>query len=306
MKNLALQFLIVLIFISSGKGQSNDYVNKIQRQIDKLFPSKFKVESKLDEVGNSIKISEIGNRDIFWYSSGSHKNYTLSDLSYSHKLAKTSAKIGRILIPILNEKGILNVEVGADDLIIKILCHQDYNSEIKKTIGAIVESINLFQQTYPQKYRNFQISFWDSSSPAKGVNGIIEFSYVSTIIDPNFEFCYTRIYDLKIPLSEEIFFNNFSIVPSPYGDQYVKIVSNCFEKANIFLSKVHRNEISGKNVFLMDEAKISRDYRKIHLKILISPYSEPQTVAYIGYLTCDFDVETKQLDNFILKMNKKG
>jgi hypothetical protein len=306
MKNIALQFLIVLIFISSGKGQSNDYVNKIQRQIDKLFPSKFKVESKSDEDGNSIKISEIGNRDIFWYSSGSHKNYTLRDLTYSYKLAKTSAKIGRMLIPILNEKGILNVEVGADDLTIKILCHQDYNPEIKKTIEAIVESINLFQQIYLQKYRNFQISFWDSSSPLKGVNGIIEYSYVSTIIDPNFEFCYTRIYDLKTPFSEEIFFNNFSIVPSPYGNQYVKIVNNSFEKANIFLSKVHRNEISGKNVFLMDEAKISRDYRKIHLKILISPYSELQTVAYIGYITCDFDVGTKQLDNFILKMNKKG
>jgi hypothetical protein len=304
MKNIALQFLMLLIFISSGKGQSNSYVNNVQRHIDKLFPSKFSVKNTSTEFGNSVRISEIGNNDIFFDMNGPLKNFTQKDLSYSYNLAKVSAKVGRALISQLSKKGISNIEVGADESTIKVIIHQDFmGTEIRKSVRAIVESINTFQENYPKKYHNFYISFRDSNSPEKGKDGLIECSYSAGMLDLNYEFCFSRIYDSKESLTENAVFNNLSFIPS--GNQHNSLINHVFKDANIFLSRTVVPSIKGNNVLLGDEIKIDGDYKKLLLKILISPYSQPQTTAYIGYITCDFDIETKQTNNFILKMNKK-
>lgn len=304
MKNIALQFLIALIFISNGKGQSNSYANSIQRHIDKLFPSKFRVKDTSTELGNSVRISEIGNNDIFFDVSEPLKNITQKDISYSHNLAKVSAQVGRAVISQLSKKGISNIEVGADESTIKVIIHQNFiGTDIKKNLGGILESINTFQENSPKKYHNFSISFRDSNSPEKGRGGLIESSYSARMLDPNYEFCYSRVYDYKESLTESTVFSNLSFIPS--GNQYKSLMNQVFKEANIFLSRYATSSIKGNNVMLGDEIKISGDYKKLHLKILISPYSQPQTTAYIGFITCDFDIETKQTNNFILKMNKK-
>ena len=295
--------MLVNMIVFDVNGQNNSYANSIQRHIDKLFPSKFKVKDITDKQGNSVIVSEIGNSDIFFKMDGSLKNFTYKDLSYSYNLAKASA-LSKKLISQLSEKGLSNIEIGADESTIKVIIHQDFTgTDIRKSIKAIVESINTSQENSPKKYHNFYISFRDSNSPKKGNDGIIEYSYSTTMKDPDYEFCYSEIYDFKEKLTESSVFNNISFIPM--GNQHNSLMNRVFDEANIFLNRTSNSLIKGNNVMLGNGVKISKDFKKLLVKILISPYSKPQTDAYVGYITCDYDIEMKQTDNFILKMNKK-
>ena len=295
--------ILVNVVVFETNGQNNSYANSIQRHIDKLFPSKFKVKDITDKQGNSVIISEIGNSDIFFKMNGSLKNFTYKDLSYSYDLAKASA-LARRLISQLRAKELSNIEIGVDESTIKVIIHQDFTgTDIRKSIKIVAESINKLQENSSKKYHNFYISFRDSNSPKKGNDNIIEYSYSTTMKDPDYEFCYSEIYDFKEKLTESIVFNNISFIP--IGNQYNSLMNRVFNEANIFLSRTSDPLIKGNNVMLGNEVKVSQDFKKLLLKILISPYSKPQTDAYIGYITCDYDIEMKQTDNFILRMNKK-